>query len=89
MSAREGRSNCGGIEGISNDIKEIGLAIMGFKTLEISTSCEIHIKEGQLEVTSDAGVALIPIEDLSQIMVHGANINKLSGEFHIRFKDCK
>lgn len=47
---------------------------MGYRTLEISTSREIHIKEGQLEVTSDAGVALIPIEDLSQIMVHGANI---------------
>lgn len=74
MSAREGRSNCGGIEGIPNDIKEIGLAIMGFRTLEISTSCGIHIKEGQLEVTSDAGVALIPVEDLGQIMVHGANI---------------
>ena len=25
---------------------------MGYRTLEISTSCEIHIKEGQLEVTS-------------------------------------
>lgn len=36
MSAREGRRNCGGIEGISNDIKEIGLAIMRFRTLEIS-----------------------------------------------------
>ncbi len=36
MSAREGRSNCGGIEGISNDIKEIGLTIMEFRTLEIS-----------------------------------------------------
>lgn len=47
---------------------------MGFRTLEISTSCEIHIKEGQLEITSGAGVALIPIEDLCQIMVHGANI---------------
>lgn len=23
---------------------------MGFRTLEISSSCEIHIKEGQLEV---------------------------------------
>lgn len=33
---QRGRSNCGGIEGISNDIKEIGLAIMGFRTLEIS-----------------------------------------------------
>lgn len=47
---------------------------MGFRTLEISTACEIHIKEGQLEVTSEDGVAFIPIEDLNQIMVHGANI---------------
>ena len=47
---------------------------MGYRTLEISTACEIHIKEGQLEITSDAGTILIPIEDLSQIMVHGANI---------------
>lgn len=56
------------------DYKSNKEAIMGFRTLEISTSCEIHIKAGQLEVTSDAGVALIPIEDLNQIMVHGANI---------------
>lgn len=47
---------------------------MGFRTLEISSACEIHIKEGQLEVTSKEGIALIPIEDLNQIMVHGANI---------------
>ena len=40
---------------------------MGYRTLEISSSCEIHIKEGQLEVTSDSGSILIPIEDLSQI----------------------
>lgn len=47
---------------------------MGFRTLEISKACEIHIKEGQLEVTSGDGVALIPIADLNQILVHGANI---------------
>ncbi|MCI6242444.1 MAG: CRISPR-associated endonuclease Cas1, partial [Agathobacter sp.] len=47
---------------------------MGFRTLEISSACEIHIKEGQLEVTSENGVAVVPIEDLNQIMVHGANI---------------
>ena len=47
---------------------------MGFRTLEISNAAEIHIKEGQLEITTEEGVALIPIEDLSQIMVHGANI---------------
>jgi len=47
---------------------------MGFRTLEISNAAEIHIKEGQLEITTEEGVALIPIEDLSHIMVHGANI---------------
>lgn len=47
---------------------------MGFRTLEISHAAEIHIKEGQLEVTTEEGIALIPIEDLNQIMVHGANI---------------
>ena len=47
---------------------------MGFRTLEINKACEIHIKEGQLQVTSEDGLAIIPIEDLSQIMVHGANI---------------
>jgi len=47
---------------------------MGFRTLEISHAAEIHIKEGQLEITTGEGVALIPIEDLNQIMVHGANI---------------
>ena len=43
--------------------------MMGYRTLEISSSCEIHIKEGQLEVTSDSGSILIPIEDLSQIFI--------------------
>lgn len=47
---------------------------MGYRTLEISNAAEIHIKEGQLEVTTEKGVVLIPIEDLSQIMVHGSNI---------------
>lgn len=47
---------------------------MGFRTLEINKACEIHIKEGQLQVTSEDGLAITPIEDLSQIMVHGANI---------------
>lgn len=47
---------------------------MGFRTLEISQAAELHIREGQLEITSTEGVALIPIEDLNQIMVHGANI---------------
>lgn len=47
---------------------------MGYRTLEISHAAEIHIKEGQLEITTEEGIVLIPIEDLCQIMVHGANI---------------
>ena len=47
---------------------------MGFRTLEISKACEIHIKDGQLEILSEDGLISIPIEDLNQIMVHGANI---------------
>lgn len=47
---------------------------MGFRTLEIGNAAELHIKSGQLEITTDGGVALIPIEDLDQIMAHGANI---------------
>lgn len=47
---------------------------MGFRTLEISREAEIHIREGQLEVTTKEGVITVPIEDLNQIMVHGANI---------------
>ena len=36
---------------------------MGFRTLEISRAAEIHIKEGQLKITTDDGVAIVPIED--------------------------
>lgn len=47
---------------------------MGFRTLEISQAAEMHIKEGQLEITTAEGNICVPIEDLCQIMVHGANI---------------
>ena len=47
---------------------------MGFRTIEISHAAEIHIKEGQLEVTTEEGTIYVPVEDLNQIMVHGANI---------------
>lgn len=47
---------------------------MGFRTLEISHAAEIHIREGQLEIATEEGTALVPIEDISQIMVRGANI---------------
>ena len=47
---------------------------MNFRTLEISQAAEIHIREGQLEISTEEGRIAIPIEDLSQIMMHGANI---------------
>ena len=47
---------------------------MAFRTVEISNEAEIHIKEGQLEITNEEGPVLIPIEDISLIMAHGANI---------------
>lgn len=60
---------------------------MGFRTLEISQAAEIHIKEGQLEITSVDGVAYIPIEDLNQIMVHGANIRLSTMDLSILSKN--
>ena len=47
---------------------------MGFRTLEISNAAEVHIKNAQLIITNEEGEVSIPIEDLSHIMVHGANI---------------
>lgn len=49
---------------------------MAFRTLEINNAAEIHIKDGQIEVATEEGVVLIPIEDISQIMAHGANNKK-------------
>ena len=60
---------------------------MGFRTLEISQAAEIHIKEGQLEITSVDGVAYIPIEDLNQVMVHGANIRLSTMDLSILSKN--
>ncbi len=56
---------------------------MGFRTLEISHAAEMHIKEGQLEITTDDGVTVVPIEDLNQIMVHGANIRLFTMDLSI------
>lgn len=56
---------------------------MGFRTLEIGQAAEIHIKEGQLEVTTKDGTAYVVIEDLSMIMMHGANIRLSSMDLSI------
>lgn len=60
---------------------------MGFRTLEISQAAEIHIKEGQLEVITKDGIVMIPIEDLKQIMVHGANIRLSTMDLSILSKN--
>ena len=47
---------------------------MGFRTLEISTSAEIHVRKSQLEITNQDGIIMIPLEDLTKIVCSGANI---------------
>ncbi len=60
---------------------------MGFRTLEICSPTELHIKSGQLEITSEEGVALVPIEDLVQIMAHGASIRLSTMDLSILSKN--
>lgn len=47
---------------------------MAFRTLEISNPAEIHVRRGQLEITNEEGIILIPLEDLATIVCSGANI---------------
>ena len=47
---------------------------MAFRTLEISNPAEIHVRRGQLEITHEEGIILIPLEDLATIICSGANI---------------
>lgn len=47
---------------------------MAFRTIEITKPADIHIRSGQLEITQESGVALIPIEDIAMIMTIGPNI---------------
>lgn len=47
---------------------------MPFRTLEINSAAEVHVRKGQLEITNQGGVILIPLEDLSTIICSGANI---------------
>lgn len=56
---------------------------MGFRTLEISRPADIHIKEGQMEITSSDGLVTVPVEDLNLIMLHGANIRLSSMDLSI------
>ncbi len=47
---------------------------MGFRTIDIGQAAELYIKCGQLEITTGDGIFLVPVEDVDQIMAHGANI---------------
>lgn len=47
---------------------------MGFRTLEINSPAELHIRKGQLEVSQEAGTALLAVEDLENIILAGPGI---------------
>ena len=47
---------------------------MAFRTLEITKSSEIHIKDSQLMITQEDKTLFIPIEDLHHIICHGPDI---------------
>ena len=56
---------------------------MSFRTIEISQAAELHIQKGQLKIASAEGVAVVPVEDVSVIMLHGANIRLSSMDLSI------
>ncbi len=60
---------------------------MGFRTLELGKACELHIKNSQLEIVSEEGTALIPVEDLDHILAHGANIRLSTMDLSILTKN--
>lgn len=47
---------------------------MAYRTLEIANPAELHVKEGQLIIEKEEGMASIPLEDLHNIICMGANI---------------
>ncbi len=47
---------------------------MAFRTLEICSPSEIHVKNGQLEITGEEAAISIPLEDLATIICSGAGI---------------
>ena len=57
---------------------------MGFRTLEISHAAEIHIKEGELEVTTGESIALIPLEVFMRIVQN----RKASEKHYRRIEEC-
>lgn len=47
---------------------------MGFRTLEISSAAEVHVRKGQLEITAQEDTIRIPLEDLTTVICSGSNI---------------
>lgn len=47
---------------------------MAFRTIEITKPTELHMKNGQLEISQEEGVVMVPIEDISQIFCIGPDI---------------
>ena len=47
---------------------------MPFRTLEISSEAEIHIRSGNLEIVQPEAKLSVPIEDLSILIASGPNI---------------
>ena len=43
---------------------------MGFRTLDISSAAEIHIKDSQLLITTEEGTACIPIEIVNHELIY-------------------
>ena len=47
---------------------------MAFRTIEISNPAELHVKNGQLEITQADNCLVVPLEDIAQIMCIGQDI---------------
>lgn len=47
---------------------------MAFRTIEITKPTELHMKNGQLEISQEEGVVMVPVEDISQIFCVGPDI---------------
>lgn len=62
---------------------------MGFRTIDIGQAAELHIKCGQLEITTGDGIFLVPVEDVDQIMAHGANIRLSTMDLSILSQNCE
>ena len=47
---------------------------MAYRTLEITRPSELHVREGQLIIEQEEGIASVALEDLHNIVCMGANI---------------